>query len=337
MTIATQAPASLLEDVAAAAADIDAAVTTPRGHLSELGAAGLLDLDVRGSAQLISELAGECMSTGFSVWAHRMVIEYLRRGLPTEPNLSLLTDVAAGRRVGSTAMASGLKWLAGIGDVTVTATPIGGGWALSGFIPWASNLFDDGVVVLPATTPDGTIVVWVPAADLSVKPVTGLLALNATASGNIRLDDVIAPDEQLISDDLRSFASGFRPTFLVLQTAFCVGLIRRALAEAEASLDRAENSAFAPTVAELIELADEHRARWEVLVADLDRPVAEYLRLRLDAALLAAEATRLESTLAGGRGYQATSGSSRRFREAAFLPVQSPSEGQLRWELSSLA
>lgn len=337
MTITTELPSALLRDVAASAADIDAGIASPRTHLAALGDAGLLDLPVRDSADLIAGLAGECMSTGFSIWAHRMVIEYLRRGELSDVSRAALDDLVAGRRPASTAMASGLKWLAGIGEMAATATPIDGGWALNGFIPWASNLYDDAVVVIPAVTPTGTIVVWVSAADLAIRPVTGLLALNATASGNIALTDVIVPADQVISEDLRSFAKGFRPTFLVLQTAFCVGLIRRSLEESGAALDRAENSVFASNVAELTDLADAHRERWDGLTADLDRPVAEYLRLRLDAALLAAEATRLESTLAGGRGYQATSPASRRFREAAFLPVQSPSEGQLRWELSSLA
>ena len=38
----------------------------------------------------------------------------------------------------------------------------------------------------------------------------------------------------------------------------------------------------------------------------------------------------------GGRGYAMSSPTARRAREAAFLPVQSPSQSQLRWELDRL-
>ncbi|SHW24248.1 membrane protein [Mycobacteroides abscessus subsp. abscessus] len=55
--------------------------------------------------------------------------------------------------------------------------------------------------------------------------------------------------------------------------------------------------------------------------------------MRLDAAGLAGAASRLEVTLSGGAGYAVGTAANRRFREAAFLPIQSPSEGQLRWEL----
>ena len=47
----------------------------------------------------------------------------------------------------------------------------------------------------------------------------------------------------------------------------------------------------------------------------------------------AVTAANLEVRVAGGAGYAKSSPASRRFREAAFIPVQSPSESQLRWEL----
>jgi hypothetical protein len=44
----------------------------------------------------------------------------------------------------------------------------------------------------------------------------------------------------------------------------------------------------------------------------------------------------LELRTAGGQGYASRAAVSRRYREAAFIPVQSPSEAQLRWELADL-
>jgi len=53
-----------------------------------------------------------------------------------------------------------------------------------------------------------------------------------------------------------------------------------------------------------------------------------------DAASAAVAASGIEVRVAGGAGYAKSSPASRRFREAAFIPVQSPSESQLRWELA---
>jgi hypothetical protein len=58
-------------------------------------------------------------------------------------------------------------------------------------------------------------------------------------------------------------------------------------------------------------------------------------RLRLAALDVAAEAVRLESAVAGGSGYLAASDTARRVREAAFLPVQAPTYGQLRREIGA--
>ena len=55
--------------------------------------------------------------------------------------------------------------------------------------------------------------------------------------------------------------------------------------------------------------------------------------LRLAAADIVSAAAALEIRSAGGKGYARRTDASRRFREAAFIPVQSPSEAQLRWEL----
>ena len=77
----------------------------------------------------------------------------------------------------------------------------------------------------------------------------------------------------------------------------------------------------------------------EAIVEDLSAPAAtgadrEIVELRLSAARLAGAASRLECKLVGGAGYAARSATARRLRGAAFLPIQSPTEGQLLWELS---
>ena len=59
----------------------------------------------------------------------------------------------------------------------------------------------------------------------------------------------------------------------------------------------------------------------------------QLLTLRLAAAEISSDSAALEIRTAGGKGYASRTPASRRYREAAFIPVQSPSEAQLRWEL----
>ncbi|AKT51559.1 acyl-CoA dehydrogenase family protein [Arsenicicoccus sp. oral taxon 190] len=322
-----------------------------------LAADGLLDLGVddtaaavaaggptaavslRSMGDVIAAVAEECLSSAFSVWAHRMAIEYLARGRRSALSEDAFAELRSGRLVGCSAMAAAMKQASGLGDLGVTGRREGDEIVLDGSIAWASNLVPGAVVVTAVDLAgEPPVVTWftVGSAGVQVQPARGLLALESTASGRVVLQDVRTPVAAVLSEDLPSFTAGFRPTLLLLQSAFCVGLTRRCVADALAGLGRPETRALDGEVHELAARADEVERRWQRAVAD-PAPVTrhELLRLRLDASHVCQDATRLAATLAGGRGYVATSTASRRLREAAFLPVQSPSEGHLRWELSS--
>lgn len=322
--------------------------------LAELGQRGLLDLgvdsiaeplcaeaDVAGSASLIALLAEECMSSAFSLWAHRMVLDYFARGERTELNQQVAADLRSGKLIGSTAMASGLKALAGIEPLGIAGRIDGTDLVVEGQIRWASNLVPGAIVVIPVSLDDTRrVIAWFRVGDdgAQVNYVDGLLALNATASASVRLSGLRIPLDAVLSWTFSDTARAFRPTFLILQSSFCVGIARRSLREATALVERAGNEGLLPRFAEVTAQVAEIESRWQRLMTDIAAaPLVNFVQLRLDASLVAGEATRLEAALAGGRGYVAASGTSRRFREAAFLPVQSPSEGQLRWELTSLA
>ena len=94
------------------------------------------------------------------------------------------------------------------------------------------------------------------------------------------------------------------------------------------------NATFADEVQDIAAKVSDIIARQENIitrVGNSDISPVELLELRLEAAEVAVAAANVEVRVAGGAGYAKSS--SRRFREAAFIPVQSPSEAQLRWEL----
>ena len=167
-----------------------------------------------------------------------------------------------------------------------------------------------------------------------INPPPALLGLGCTASTSLQLDEVRIDDADIISTDLVDFVRGVRPVFLLLQSAFCTGAGRAALDASESALTGI-NEVFAGEVAALRSDHRSVRTRLYDFSADpAAQGPADLIRLRLDAAQVAVRAARLEATLRGGAGYATGSASNRRFREIAFLPIQSPSEGQLRWELA---
>ncbi|MFG1932884.1 acyl-CoA dehydrogenase [Mycobacterium sp. NPDC048908] len=332
--------ASARESVAARATALDELRTDVREDLAMLGRAGLFDaaLQESGTAdlvQVIDTIAAESLAVGFSTWAHAMTLLYLQRasaGLREEYVDALRT----GSRVGVTAMAPALKQLAGLGDMPVIADESGGMVRVTGSIPWASNLFDNAVIVLPARSiSGGTYVVAVDAhtTGLTINPAPALMALGATASTSVNLHDVEVPRTHIISRDLGEFVKRFRPMLLLLQTAFALGVGR-------ASLDAARQFTgplTAPFADDLAALSRQMTKLGDLLYAvggePPHRPIKDIIQLRLDTGAAAVSATRLEFTLAGASGYRSGTATNRRFREAAFLPIQAPSEGQLRREL----
>jgi alkylation response protein AidB-like acyl-CoA dehydrogenase len=152
MTSTTGAPASsldseLLADIRAHAAALDRGDDSSRRSFADLGAAGLLGLGAPGNADgrlpemasVIAEISGVCMSTAFSVWANRMVVEYLlTAGTPF--GIAAVHPLLEGTALGVTGMAAAFKDAAGCGTLELSASPVKGEYELSGRIRWASNL-----------------------------------------------------------------------------------------------------------------------------------------------------------------------------------------------------
>ncbi|WP_145010766.1 acyl-CoA dehydrogenase family protein [Kocuria salsicia] len=318
----------------------DEADTTPFETLRELGQRGLLDLglgggDLRGQAAVVFDLAAECTATAFSLWGHRSGLEYLDAvGAP------VASELRTGEVPLCSAMAPAFKAAAGIGEIPVTLTRRGDHLVLDGTVPWASNLYPDAVVILPVVREDGRPAIVrtrVALPGVSVRPLENLMALNATASGILRLEGVeIDAEQDVLTEDVPGFLATVRGPFLLLQTSFCLGLSAAALTSARENLGGV-GEMFREDLDDAV--AEQQRLRADLVrLAREPRAAAplELLQLRLDAALLTGEATRLEAKIVGGRGYALSSPTARRAREAAFLPVQSPTEGHLRWELRRL-
>jgi alkylation response protein AidB-like acyl-CoA dehydrogenase len=332
--------------IAEHAADLDEGDRDTRDNVRLLARSGLLTLGAPGNhdnglpamAAVIAEVAGHCLSTAFSVWAHRMTVEYLTAAA-TPWSLGAAADLTGSGALGVTGMASAFKDAAGCGSLDLMATPADGGYRLTGTLRWASNLYPDSILVTAAQTETGEkLVVALPlAADgVTIGNHFELLALGSTASSFLKLSDVYIGEDQILSRDIDAFLNSVRPTFLVLQSAMCVGLARRCLDEAESSLGGV-NSAFAAQFDSLaVELAsiESQVTAFAAAVGGPSTPAKhDLLTLRLAAADTVSAAAALEIRTAGGKGYARRTDASRRFREAAFIPVQSPSEAQLRWEL----
>src|SRR5699024_11036481 len=190
---------------------------------------------------------------------------------------------------------------------------------------------DDALIVFCARSADDdslyVAVTPIDAPGVTVNPAPDLLALGGTASSSLEFAEVFVPSDAVITTDLRGFVRQVRPTFLLLQTAFCLGIAGTSIGESGKHLDGL-GSGFAGEHADLAGgLADarERLYRFAGEVSRMERGSrsaanasvagpsdagpsdSELIRLRLDGSRLAMAATRLEVTLRGGAGYATAS------------------------------
>ena len=315
--------------------------------LVDMGAPLNKEVGLVKQAEVLASLAQRSLSVPFGLWGHRMVIEFLELagGIYAQ---SVLPGLRAGTTPGASAMAPGYKSLAGAGDLRLRLSAgEGAKLRLSGHIGWASNLYEDAIVVAPAYGPNvidrhgvqgGVIVAFaLNAPGIEIGPQLDILAMRGTASTYVTLQDVEISTDQILTRDFSAFLQQTRPTLSILQASLCVGLATAAYESAlhnatgfnDVLLDEIQDHGdqLASAKRQLIQLAT---------YVGTDQPPhpRDVLALRLQAGQLAGALATLELKTAGGQGFVTTSDTNRRYREATFIPLQAPSEAQLRWELA---
>jgi alkylation response protein AidB-like acyl-CoA dehydrogenase len=321
----------------------------------ELGACGLFRIGVphalggdggttADALEAIAAVAERSLTAAFVFWGQRTFIEYLL----ASPNARLrerwLAPLLAGEFAGATGLSNAMKFLSGIEALQIRATAAGEGLRLQGLLPWVTNLRRAGFVVAAAVARDDGPPAIVAFSD-TLPGVTrsadlDLVALRGSNTAAIAIDDVAIGAEDIIHHDARQFCPAVRPAFLSLQQGMSIGLARAAL--------RAARELAGPAHAVVLPRVDEVAAELEALVGDLHSGLADgrfagnaapLFRIRIRLAELAQAALGLELDARGGRAYLREHNHDfvRRWHEAAFVPVITPSLTQLQGELARQA
>lgn len=334
---------------------IDSGDITAREALPQLADESLLDigapLNTHGGlvkqAAVLQTLALHSLSVPFGLWGHRMAIEFLELAGGSYAQ-SVLPGLRVGTTPGASAMAAGYKSLTGAGGLDLRLTRARDGTLhLSGRIGWASNLYEDAIAIAPAYGPDitdrhgiqGGVIVAFPlnAPGVEIGPQLEILAMRGTASTYVTLQDVEISSDQILTRDFATFLQQTRPTLSILQASLCLGL-------ATAAYENALHNATGFNDIVFNEIQDhgdplvsvKRQLRQLASHVGTDQPPnpRDVVALRLQSGQLALALATLELKTAGGQGFIVTSDTNRRYREATFIPLQAPSEAQLRWELA---
>jgi alkylation response protein AidB-like acyl-CoA dehydrogenase len=291
---------------------------------------------------IVAALARHSMSAAFVYWAQRALIECV----VASPNRSLvqrlLPSLLGGRLAGAPGLSNAMKFLGGLDQLQTRFTAVPEGFVLNGRVPWATNLQRQGfVAALAAGNPEGTqtAVFAVPhdAPGLTREPDLDLVGLRGTGTAALRLADARLGEEWLLHPQAKAFLPGVRPVFVGMQCGLGLGLARASLRSAREALEGSRSV----LPGELEALEARVHDYWQALSTGIDsgrlrEQPSELLGLRMRMVDIALDAVQLELQALGGRAYLRgeNPGFTRRWREAAFLPIVTPTLAQLKTELA---
>ncbi len=335
---------------------LDGGTADPAGVLPRLAQAGLFRLGVPLAAggaggntsdaiEAIAAVAGHSQTAAFVFWGQRVFIEYLLQS----PNRALagrwMGALLDGALAGATGLSNAMKFLGGIEALQVSVRDAAGGWRVDGTVPWATNLHPAGFAVAVAADNLSSGRPGVYAVPSTLPGVTrsddlDLIGLRSSHTASVRFDAAVLDAGWLLHEDAHQFLPCVRPAFLGLQCGLSIGLARRAILAARGRADGARS--VLDDEFDTLSAAVEAEARRVVEGVDggefLAAPRALFgIRIRL--VELAMAAVQLELQARGGAAYlhARNGGFARRWREAAFLPIVTPSLVQLKTELARQA
>ena len=352
-------PAALTAWLDAHADHLDAGPGLAAEVVPRLGAAGLLKAGVPAAfggpggttadaIESIAAVAAHSLTAAFVFWGQRSFIEFLLQS----PNAALrarwLARLLAGESAGATGLSNAMKHLAGIEALQVDATRTASGWRLDGSLAWITNLRKEGFIAaaavnMPGGAPPAVVAFGGSAADDGKGVVRSadldLIALRGSNTAAVRLDAARIDDASILHENAQAWLPAVRPAFLGMQCGLSIGLARAALDAAQA-LPAGMRAPLLPRIGLLRTDLEGKVDELKSGVADgrFQAAAAPLFRLRIALAGIVQQAVMLELQASGGQAYlQDRGGVARRWREAAVIPIVTPSLLQLQAALDRQA
>ncbi|MGF6723191.1 alkylation response protein AidB-like acyl-CoA dehydrogenase [Paraburkholderia sp. GAS41] len=309
----------------------------------DLGGLGGTTVD---AIEAIANVAAHSLAAAFVFWGQRTFIEYLLHSPNEGLRTRWLPPLLSGELAGATGLSNAMKYLSSLEPLQMNATPLDnsgdiGQWTLNGSLPWITNLRREGFLAAAAFdhsdgAPPSIFALPYDAPGLTRSDDLDLIALRSSNTAALRLDAAVLDASWQITDDARGFLLRVRPAFLGLQCGMSIGLARRSLA----AVDGASAASRAAVEEDAADLLNALAVLSQRLFDGVQRGTflatpAALFEVRIALAALADAAVRLEVQTTGGRGYlRGQSGCARRTREAAFVPIVTPSIVQLKNQLA---
>lgn len=337
-----------------------------RGHypvdlLKQLAAAGAMSahLDLPGqpadhglAIAAMAEASKVCGATGFMMWCQCVAGLYLQASGNEALTGERLARHVAGETLGGTGLSNPMKSFAAIESLLLKATPVdGGGYRVSGTLPWVSNLGPDHCFGAIAAVVNGAgqtvkeimFMLNCDAPGVTLKACPEFSGMEGTGTYTVQCQDLAVGAADLVADPARPLIARIRGGFVLLQCGIAAGIVQGAIDSiwaVEPQLGHV-NQYLEDRPHELQAELDELVGRVMALAATPWDTSTEYfldvLDVRAHGAELCLRAAQSALMHQGARGYLMSSEVQRRVREAQFVAIVTPAIKHLRKEMARLS
>lgn len=347
-------PTEFLDWAESSADGLDTGAEGPDAVLPRLAEAGLVAAgvpqaqggaggDIVDAVAAIAATAEASLTAAFVLWGQRTYVEYLLQSPNRQLGEKLLPGLLDGRLAGASALSNAMKFLAGLEPLQIAARRDGESFVLDGKMPWVTNLRPQAFHVAAAVDrADGgpAFVASLAHDDEGVERSAdlSLLGLRSSNTAAVKIAGLRIGADRVLCDNAAEWLPVVRPAFTGLQCGMSIGLARRALAEAGNSIGSGRNVLAEPLLDANTRLdRAESRLFAGLRSRKFEADAVSLFELRIVLAEIVAEAVSLELQATGGRAYLAGPGKAfaRRWREAAFVPLITPSLTQLKTAILS--
>ena len=327
----------------------------PVDVMQALGEAGALGahlnrngMDFVAAIRAMTEAGRVCGSTAFLMWCHDVCGLYMEQSGNPALAGARLDAHARGATMGGTGMSNPMKTFARIEAMLLKARRVGGGYLVSGTLPWVSHIAPDHYLGAVAAVVDGgpdhevMFLLDCDAPGVELRHCPTFSAMEGTSTWSVRLNDVYIDADHVIADPTRPFIARIRAAFILLQTGMGLGVAQGAIDsmwQVEDQLGHVNEFLDDRPFALQAEL-DDLTARIETLAQTPYETRNDYLidvlDVRAHASELALRAAQSALLHHGARGYLMSAAPQRRVRESHFVAIVTPAIKHLRKEMARL-
>lgn len=295
----------------------------------------------------MAEAGKVCGATAFMMWTQAVAGLYMAASGNEALHGERLQRHMRGETLGGTGLSNPMKSFAQIENLLLKATPVEGGYRVSGTLPWVSNLAPDhyfGAIATVEGEPGHEVMFMLrcDAPGVTLKACPRFSGMEGTGTFAVQCKDLFIGAADIVADPCKPYIRRIRGAFVLLQCGIAAGIIQGAID----SMWKVEDQ-LGHVNQFLDDRPDQLQAEFDDLLATVarlaetpfdesDAYFLDVLGARLAGGELCLRAANSALMHQGARGYLMCSDVQRRVREAQFVAIVTPAIKHLRKEVAAL-